>query len=105
MRGLAMGLAPRLAPRLAAVAMMARPPAEPPPTLSTGLLVVDGAVCVLYSLSASISHLFTSGEYLSQSLFVTAQDMGERTASNRPSMPAAIVSPPCRDRSRLGSGV
>ena len=105
MRGLAMGLAPRLAP-LAPVLMMAPPPAEPPPTISTGLLAVDGAVCVLYSLSASISHLFTSGEYLSQSLFVTAQDMGERTASNRPpSMPAAIVSPPCRDRSRLGSGV
>ena len=82
MRGLAMGLAPRLAP-LAPVLMMAPPPAEPPPTISTGLLAVDGAVCVLYSLSASISQLFTSGEYLTQSLYVTAQDMGEQTASNR----------------------
>jgi len=52
---------------------MASPP--PPPAPSAGLLATDGAVLMLYSFSASIAGLFTSGEFLEPSLMVTSQDL------------------------------
>ena len=71
------GLAPLLrptglAPGHRAVVMMA---STSPPPLSAGLLATDGAVCALYSLFSSIFGLFSSGEYLSPTLAVTAQDL------------------------------
>ena len=65
-----------LAPRTILMSASPPPPPPPPPTpLSAGLLVTDGAVCMLYSFSSSIAGLFTSGEYLEPTLDVTAQDV------------------------------
>ena len=59
-----------------AISMIIREP-EPEP-LSPGLLATDGAICMLYSFSASIAGLFTSGEYMSPSLETSVQDYGAR---------------------------
>ena len=59
-----------------AISMIIREP-EPEP-LSPGLLATDGAICMLYSFSASIAGLFTSGEYMSPSLETSVQDYGTR---------------------------